>query len=280
MQAMSITESGDAERQLAFRQFFCEPTGTEEEDYSRFQSADVYATVTALLGNMSVSFGVDTVVEFEADNAEDEQRARAETRAVNKILEENGISQEQTAAAQNALLCGIGYGKVWWDEDINQFNMTYEAINPDDVPILLEGDEGREHRLLSYDPDKRRARIEVTETKRRLRVKAVANERFFIDPDWDERGLGGCGLCGEVHYKTRSELSRMGVEWDKVRELKAVHKGDYELKVRDRGNLTGGVDPIVMQQDVVRVFEVYGVWTFDEDDDRAYTTGLAGRERR
>lgn len=268
--AITATEVGEDDRALAFRQFFCELTGTEEDDYSDFQSADVQAVGTAILANMSISFGVDQVVEFEPNSAEDEQRAKAETRAVNKVLEENGFSQEQTAAAQNAYLCGTGYGKVWWEEDINVFPMVYQAIDPDDVPILTEPEPGKERRLLSYDKDKRTARVEVTETKRRLRVKAVANERFFLDPDWDERQLDGCALCGEIHFKTRDELSRMGAPWAKVKELKAVSKSDVETSIRGQGRLAGAVDPIVMQQEVVRVFEVYARYTRDEDDSRTY----------
>jgi hypothetical protein len=270
LQAISATEAADEDRSEAFRQFFCEPTGTEEDDYSTFQSADVKAVGTAIFANMSISFGVDQVVQFEANSAEDEQRATAETRAVNKILEENNFAQEMTAAAQNAYLCGNGYGKVWWDEDVNAFPMVYEAIDPEDVPILTEAEPGKERRLISYDKDKRRARIEVTETKRRLRVRTVANERFFIDPDWDERSLDGCSLCGEIHFKTRDELSRMGAPWSKVKQLKAVSIADTELPFRNTGRMAGAVDPVVMQQEIVRVFEVYARYTRDEDDSRSY----------
>jgi hypothetical protein len=228
--------------------------------------------VGAVLAHMQISFASDMVVEFEADNAEDEARAKAESRALNKIfIEDNAGFREIMAGIQNMLLYRNGYLKCFWDEETDYYNQKHMGVEPDELGIVTEGELGKTKKLTSYDTETKTARVSVTETRKRLRVKAVANERFFVDPDWDEIALHGCSLCGEVHYKTRDQLSRMGVPWAKVRELKAISRGDgEEWENARRGQIRGTVDPIVMQMELCRVYEVYARYADDEDADRAY----------
>jgi hypothetical protein len=251
------------------KRFFMEKTGSEEENYPTIQSADVNAMVTSVLAQYSICYSTDMSVEFEAESAEDEQRAKAESRAISKLLEENMGNDEIMDAAQNDLIGGPGVIKVWWDEDINSFFVKHEGIEQADLPILAQKEPGIDRRLVSYDPEKRTARVEVTETTRRLRVKCVAPERFFIDPDHDEHSFAACILAGEIHYKTRDELSRMGVPWELVKDQRSVNIGDWDYK-RRQWSSAGGVDPLQFQSDIVRVYEVYARYTQDEDDDRTY----------
>jgi hypothetical protein len=265
-QAIAATTDNDARRRITLKRFFLEATGTEEEAYSTIQSADVNAMVTSVLAQYAISYSTDMSVEFEAENAEDEVKAKAESRAVSKILEENCGNDEIMAAAQNDLLGGPAVVKVWWDEDINAFFVSHEGV---DLPVIAAQEPGIERRLVSYDPDTGKARVEVTETTRRLRVRAVSPERFFIDPDHDEHSFAACVLAGEIHYKTRDELSRMGVPWPVVRELKGIYRSDYETAYGPN-RTQSGVEPLQMQSDVCRVFEVYARYTRKEEDDRTY----------
>src|SRR5262245_9403848 len=154
------------QQNAAFRQYFLKPNGTEEEGHSTIQSADVNSMVTAVAAQMIISFSTDTVVDYEADSAEDEIQAKSESRAVNKILqEENDGEREIYAGIINTALYGNGYYKVWWDDDITKYYVTFDDIEPGDLDVITEKEQGIDRRLVSYDPDKRKARTEVTETK-------------------------------------------------------------------------------------------------------------------
>ena len=78
----------------------------------------------------------------------------------------------------------------------------------------------------------------------------MSPERFFIDPDHDEHAFASCILAGEIHYKTRDELSRMGVPWDVVKEQRAVYEADFETERRGNTRNSGSVQPLQMQSDV------------------------------
>jgi hypothetical protein len=268
-QALSSTTESDEKRRRALKRFFMEPTGTEEENYPTITSADVNSMVTSVLAQYSISYSTDMSVEFEAESAEDEIRAQAESRVISKILEENHGNDEIMMAAQNDLLGGPGVVKVWWEDDINSFFVRHEGIEHADLPVIAQQEPGVDRRLVSYDPEKGIARVEVTETTRRLRVACVTPERFFIDPDHLEHSFASCVLAGEIHYKTRDELSRMGVEWALVKELRSVNQSDQEY-YRRQWQSTGSIAALQMQSDVIRVFEVYARYTRDDNDDRTY----------
>ena len=268
-QSISATTENDDRRRRNLKRFFLEATGTEEEDYSTVQSADVNAMVTSVLAQFAISYSTDMSVEFEAESGDDEVRAKAESRAVSKILEENHGNDEIMAAAQYDCLGGPAVVKVWWDEDINSYFVTHRHITEDDLDIVAEKEPGVDRRLVSWNPEKGTARVEVTETTRRLRVKAVAPDRFFIDPDHDEHSFANCVLAGEIHFMTRDQLSRMGVPWDQVKEQKAIYQADYG-EARRQWRSSGAMEPLQMQSDVIRVYEVYCRYTENDDDDRTY----------
>jgi len=269
--AINSSTNVNQQRATAWRQFAMEPNGTEDGARSAIQSADVNTMVSAIMAQMVISFSTDTVVSYEANSAEDEQAAAMESRAVNRVVvEQNGGYQRLLDAAQNALLYRTAYVKVWWADDIDQFVLTVENVEREEVPILVESEVGTQRRLVSWNPETKKARIDVTKTNRRLSVAAVDNGLFFIDPDHDEKELASCNLCGEILYKSRDELSRMGVPWAIVKELPAVQKWSQEQKTnRRRGDRWNAVEPIGFQNDICRVFEAYARFSFDEDADRA-----------
>lgn len=273
-QAIDATAGANEQRRRAWRQFELAPNGTEESGRSVIQSADVNSMITATLAQCVVAFSNDTVVNFEANSAEDEAQAKMESRAVNKILiETNGGFRRFLDATQNALLYEVGYVKVYWDDDIDQYVNSFENVAPDEVSIVVDtqGEPGVEKRLISYDPETRKARVDTVRKTRALRLAVVDNSQFFIDPDWTETDLQGCPLCGEVHYKTRDELSRMGIDWEIVKSLKAVQKyGDQPKLNRRRNDPYNAVDPVQFQMDICEVFEVYAKITFNDQDDRTY----------
>lgn len=272
--AIDENSSRNKANSRAFNQFFQEPTGTEEEGYPTIQSSDVNSMVTAVCAQMVISFSADTVVEYEADSAEDEQAAKAESEAVNKVcVEDNGGFSVMLAGIQNALLYRNGYLKVWWDRDIDTQIMRFEEIPAELVATIVqdEPDKGITRELVSYDTKTGLLRVEVTTTKARLKIAAVDNQRFFFDPEWNEPTLAGCPLTGEVHYKTRDELVRMGVDRAKVDALKAIvrYQGT-EMEKKRKGTGNSMSQPLGHQLDVCRVYEAWAIYAENEGDDRAY----------
>lgn len=274
-QAITAKSGSNSQQENAWRRFMQLPTGTEAPEHATIQSGDVNSSITAVLAQMVVPFGQDSVVEFEANSEEDEVAARAESNVVNRIaIEKNGGFQVLMGGIQNALLYRKGYIKCWWAKDINRYMVTHQDIGQEDLPIVVEGDvqEGLtvERRLVSYDEEKRVARVEVTETRQRLTTRPVANERFFLTSDWDEPTLEGVPLCGEVHYLTRNDLVRMGCKKELVDQINATTRNSgTESTVAKRVN---GADAqaIVKQMDICRAFEAYAWLSFDEDEGRAY----------
>ncbi|MEK1930704.1 MAG: hypothetical protein AAAC47_13150, partial [Pararhizobium sp.] len=272
--AIDENSSRNKANSRAFNQFFQEPTGSEEEGYPTIQSSDVNSMVTAVCAEMVTSFASDTVVEYEADSAEDEAAAKAESEAVNKVcVEDNGGFTVMLAGIQNALLYRNGYLKVWWDKDIDTQIMRYEEIVPELVGTIVqdEPENGITRELINYDPKTGLLRVEVTTTKKRLRIGAVDNQRFFYDPEWNEPDLSGCPLTGEVHYKTRDELVRMGVDRAVVDALPAVTRYEgTEMQKKRRGTGTSMSQALGHQMDVCRVYEAWAIYAEREDDDRAW----------
>lgn len=269
--AIDNSTNANQQRARAWRQFSLEPNGTEDDARSAIQSADVNTMTTAIMAQMVISFSTDTVVSYESNSQEDEQAAQMESRAVNRVLiEQNGGYQRLLDAAQNALLYRTAYVKVWWADDIETFVLTVENVEREEVPVLTESEVGTTRKLISWDPETKKARIDVTKKNRRLSVAAVDNGLFFIDPDHDEKELVNCSLCGEVLYKSRDELSRMGVPWAIVKELPAVQKFSHEQKINRRaGDRWNTVEPLGFQNDIVRIFEAYARFSVDENADRA-----------
>lgn len=270
--SLTTTARGNAQRNRAWQQFILEPTGTEKTGQSSVQSADVNSMITAVCAQMVISFSTDAVVTFEAESAEDEEGAASETRAVNKVaIQDNGGFGIILGGVQNALMYRNGYLKCFWDSQISKSTSTLPGITEELLPIAMDtADEqgnptpGLVKRLISYNPEKQTATIELTMTKKKLKIDTVANERFFMTPDWDRLSLHDCPMTGEVHYKTRNDLVRMGVDQKIVDEIPAtVRNSGLESDGRRRKNNT--TDPVVKAMEICRVFEVYAWLTMDED---------------
>lgn len=269
-QAIDAQSDKTRQRQRAWQQFIGAPVGDEVEGRSAVQSRDVNSMVTAVSAQLAVSYNTDSLIQFQANNGDDEGAASAESRAVNKVvMDDNHGFPQIMAAVQNALLYGNGYLKCWWAIDKQIVNSTHKGMDPRDLPVLAESEPGKQRRLISYDPETETARLETTMSTNRLSIAAVSNDRFFIDPDHEEMDLAGCALCGEVHYMTRDELVRMGVEAKVVKALPATQKyTGTEQQTQHRQ--MGLVEPVVPQMEIVRVYEGYARLSFEEDDDRAY----------
>jgi hypothetical protein len=277
--AIDATARGNAQRERAWKKFMLAPTGTEGAGRSTIQSADVNSMITAVCAQMVQSFSTDAVVTLEAESEEDEEPAAAESRAVNKVaIQDNGGFSVMLGGVQNALMYRNGYLKVFWDKDIDRMSMTMPGVTEELLPIAMDTtdeatgqpDPTVAKRLMSYDPETKVARIEVTKTRKSLIVDTVANERFFMTPDWDRLRLSDCPLTGEVHYKTRNDLTRMGVDQAVVDELKSVDRNSGTESNRRRRNKSATVAPIVKQMEIVRIYEAYAWLSFKEDEGRAY----------
>lgn len=112
---------GDGElsekRAEAIARFLGEPYGDEREGRSQVVATDLRDTILwAMPQLLRVFLGGDELVRFDPRGPEDEQQAKLETEYINWLaLERNDAFQHFCVIAQDALLLGTGYAKVWWE---------------------------------------------------------------------------------------------------------------------------------------------------------------------
>lgn len=258
-------------RQKAFDQFMGKATGTEVPGRPTIQSMDVNSMITAVSAQMAVSFSTDTIATFSGTGQQDEQAAQAESQAVNKIIvENNGGFRQILGGVQGALLYRTGYMKVYWQENRERRLLRMPDIKPADLPILGESEPGIERRVAAYNPKTKTASVEITKVSKRLTVRPVNIDRFFMDLEWDEADIAGCPLTGEVQYKTRDQLLREGVPQGLVKELQAEHR-NAGIEAGPQAQQTfGNADPIGKSMELIRTYDVYVRMALDGDDGYAY----------
>lgn len=269
--AAAITGGADAraQRERAWRQFAGLPNGAEAAgNQSQVQSMDVNSMVTAVCAQMAVSFSTDSVASFTANSEEDEQKAQAESSAVNKIIvEDNGGFKTLLGGVQSALLYRSGYVKVYWKTNRHRQIVRMSGVKAGDLPVMAESEPGIERRVIAFNPAKGTASIEVTKVSKLLTVRPVVADRFFYDLDWDEADISNCPLAGEVYYKTRDDLVREGVDPAVVRALKATQRNTgQEASARSQQPDQQGQPAVSSSMDVVRIYDAYVRMTMDDGD--------------
>jgi hypothetical protein len=177
------------------------------------------AMVEAVLAQMSDAFSSDSLVDFCARSADDEEQAQAESDFVTyKVMAENaGIIQIQSAI-KDALQLRNGIVKVWVEEKRNRQTFNYTDVAPEALAELIQPRPGVEIKP-TYDEDAQKLTLQVTQVTKIFRTKAIPKENFFYFADHDSPDLSEIGFCGERHVETRSELIQRGYSAKQVNAL-------------------------------------------------------------
>jgi len=195
--------------------------GDEQDGCSDIISMDVADTVHAMLAQIMPAFAQDTVVQFEAENEDDETQARTESDFCNYVVMEKnkGFVMLETAI-KDALLSKNAVVKVYVDvkEDIE--TEKYQGLNDIEIVKVLQPQSQNEEVIpTKFDEKTGDVTIKRVRTKRKLVVSNVAPENFSVSSDLKSPYVEDTTYCRERFWKTKSDLIEEGYDAKIVMEL-------------------------------------------------------------
>ncbi len=274
----------------ALQYYFGERPKAGLEGTSAVVSTDVADMVEAVVAQMMPGFTGDAVVEFDANDAQDEDQAQEESDIVNFIiLEQNRGFVLLQEAVRDALLLRNGWIKVWLDDSktvsIERFpGVAPEAIaaieampRADNVELEVETEENE------ADSSKVDAKVMVTRRLKRLRLKSVDPTLMSWEAAWDSTFLDGIRFVAERDWITRTDLINQGFSKSKVNSAPAgiaidVQGTDTQQRYTRPGG--GGIagdsrGEVTITDKSMQYLDVYEVYIrLDEDGD-----GIAEQRR-
>ena len=131
-----------AERAEAIQYYLGEPFGNEVEGRSQVVSYDVQDTIESALPQLlKVFVSGDEVVAFEPKGPEDQQAAEQETDYVNHVvMEKNNGFEVFYVWFKDALLSKNGYVKVYYEENEEAEEESYEGLTDEQLEMLASDD--------------------------------------------------------------------------------------------------------------------------------------------
>lgn len=132
-----------SQRQTALEYYYGQPFGNEIEGRSSYVSRDVADTIEWIMPSlMRVFTGGDTIVRFEPQGPEDEQKASQATDYINYIFQrQNEGFLTLYTWFKDALLSKNGFVKVYWEEYTEHKTESYEKLSDDEMAMILQADE-------------------------------------------------------------------------------------------------------------------------------------------
>jgi hypothetical protein len=130
------------QRKTALEYYYGEPFGNEVEGRSQYVSRDVADTIEWIMPSlMRIFTGGDTIVRFEPQGPEDEQKAQQATDFVNYVFQrQNDGFLTLYTWFKDALLSKNGFVKVYWEKYTEYKTETYERLTDDEFAFLLQDD--------------------------------------------------------------------------------------------------------------------------------------------
>ncbi len=215
--ADELTES----RRMAIRYYLGRPRGDEVDGESAVISMDVADTVHAMLAQMMPVFKSDTVVNFEADNEQDEKQARTEADFCNYMVMEknNGYTLFQTAL-KDALLSKNAICKVYVDEREDVQKEQYKGLSELELmKVMRPTAENQIVDVTKFDEESGDINLKRVTTTRKLKIDPVAPENFATTTSLRTPFIQDTEYCRERFWRTRSELIEMGYDAKMVMDL-------------------------------------------------------------
>ena len=208
-------------RRDAWNMFLCRPRGDEIAGRSAVIDTTLRDHYHAMMSTIMPSFATDNIVQFEPYGPDDEDKADAESQAVNNIFtEDNSGYNELTAAVGDALLFRNGVIKVWIETETESIVQRFNPeLSPEQAGLAVE-ESGWEVHSIDVSADS----IDVSATKdtERLRVKSIEPSYFFVDPNAPDQDVNSHLRCGERVILKRGELVAMGISKAKVSQLDEI----------------------------------------------------------
>lgn len=258
---------GSAETQArldALNYYFQRERGDEIAGRSRVVSGDVSAMVEANLSQMLEAFRGESLVEFRATDADDEDQAHLEADVCTELImgDNNGYIQ-LAAAIKDALLLRNGVMEVGAEIKTVVEIERLQNTTPEALALLEEGE--LKAKIIERDDRAGTATIRVTAERKSFIAEAFPLEEFLYTKGWHSLDLQDIPCCGRYKILPRSDLIALGFDKKKVEELpKAASRNLVEAGRNPFSEFADrlGADE---SQDPVELYRVY--FLADRDGD-------------
>ena len=272
-----------AEREQSLREYYRQPYGTEDENWSTIVASDVSDTVEWILPALLKTFtSTDKAVSFEPTRQEDVDGAEQATDTVNYVFskQNNGFMVLYTAF-KDALT--VKNAAVMWRKETVETvsSVPFKNASEEMIAMLLQDAEDGEvteatpaplinpqtqqpemdlmtgQPMVGYS-----GRIKKTEKKTVIKVEAFSPEDLLVERDWASPILSDCPYVGRMMRVTMTDLMAMGLKATPS-ELRASDTTEYSsdgstrLFTRNQidtlGNDDGDTDDDAMAEGWLRI---------------------------
>lgn len=229
-------------REQGLREYYRQPYGNEQEDWSQIVASDVNDTVEWILPSLLKIFtSTDKAVSFEPSRANDVQGAEQATDACNYVFykQNNGFLILYTALkdALTVQNCAVHWRKEQKDDVVS---LPFKGASDEMLALLME-EEGAEIQEIRTDVvideaglpvNVHTGRLKRIERRNVVKVEAFDPNNLLIEPGWTSPLLHDCPYVCRVMEVTASELRQMGLEAEGA-DLSASDRNLMQREVED-----------------------------------------------
>ncbi len=258
------------QREALWRQYFGEPYGDEHKELSKVVDRIVAEQVDWLLPELARIFvSSDEIARLEAVSEEDEESAREETEALNKIFfTDNRGYIIILMWLLDGLVSKTAYVKAWWESKEVSRLERYEGLPPEEADAFIDAEitdlqrngatvevesrnaiqqwarnvETGEQELEAVSED---VTLRVTETVECPRIAHLPPDEFLISPRWTSIDLEGCPFAGHAMVVPAGDLVERGYDLDQVETLpegRTDLTGEREARFNSGGLVDSGFE--------------------------------------
>lgn len=211
-------------RETARREYYKQPYGNEQEDWSQIVASDVSDTVEWILPSLLKIFtSTDRAVSFEPTRANDVQGAEQATDACNYVFykQNNGFLVLYTAL-KDALI--DGNCAVMWRKETQEsaVSIPFKGATDEMLAMMMQEDSAELQEVKTetvIDPmgmpvNLHTGRLKRVEKHNRVKIEAFNPDDLLVDANWTSPLLQDCPYVCRVMEVTMSDLKLMGFDVD------------------------------------------------------------------
>lgn len=243
-----------AEREQALREYYRQPYGTEDENWSTIVASDVSDTVEWILPALLKTFSsTDKAVSFEPTRQEDVAGSEQATDACNYVFfkQNNGFLILYTAFKDALTIKNSA--TMWRKETVETVStVPFKNASEEMIAMLLQESEDSEIQEATpapvIDPQTQQpemdlvtgtpvmgysGRLKKTEKKTVIRVESFSPEDLLVDRDWTSPLLADCPYVARMMRVTMTDIAAMGLKCD-ASELRSSDTTEYSTDSNSR----------------------------------------------
>lgn len=249
---------------------------------STFVSTDVADTVTALMSQSSMIFKSSSV-EFQANNEQDEEQAKTESRIVKAVLEQNNDFEVFEQSTFDALLIGNGWIKVGVEIEEKTVTQKLVAQSDDEAQFLIASIKATNpDALVSINPTASGIElvVQMDIASNELCVEAVPPENIIFSGTEQTRNIDELTFFAERKIYTVSDLIGMGLSRDEAMSVPDYGDNYWEASRARAGIASSEMGVTDPAQEAAQLKETFICYYLLDDSDsgetQRYRIHLAG----